>query len=56
MWEDGDVYRSLNPDKSVYGRKEQFGVYSIKLKQKLLDSLNLDVENNEVNISLESTL
>jgi cell division cycle 14 len=47
MWKQGDEYRQLFPDSVMKGKTSKYGVYSVNLKQRLLDGLDLDIENNE---------
>lgn len=39
MWAQGDQFRRLHPDRSVMDKPSKFGVYSLKLKQMLLDQM-----------------
>ncbi len=40
----GDQYRRLYPERNVLDKPCDYGVYSLKLKQRLLDALHLDRE------------
>lgn len=39
MWAQGDQFRRLHPERSVLDQPSKYGVYSLKLKQMLLDQM-----------------
>jgi hypothetical protein len=51
----GDQFRRLYPERSVMDKRCEYGVYSLRLKQKLLDSLQLEREERRVRESVDTS-
>jgi len=57
MWAQGDQFRRLHPERTVMNSLSDYGVYSLKLKQELLDKMTAKQQNKnqEKNVTESKT-